>query len=147
MLMKTIKFFFLFIISSFLFFNSCKQATKEDAYDKAIKSEDELINSKDFDNYYTLFFKLSNQNTKTELPYVNNFMKENSLWKFKNVCDLLENSKVKADSTVFNYWKIRCDFQNARQYLMDTYGLDSDSLKILMEHAVSEKQIPQNINN
>lgn len=129
----------LFILG--LAFSSCKQAQKEDAYDKAIKSENELINSKEFTNYFNMFFKLSNPNTKTELPYINKFMQENKLWNFKSVCDLLENDIVKSNQKVYDYWKIRCDFQNAKTTLMSKYGLNKDSLKILMEHAVSMKQI------
>ena len=139
------------VFSFFIFafaFSSCQQTKKEDSYDKAIKSEDELINSKEFDNYFNLFFKLSNQNTKTELPFINKFMQENKLWKFRNVCELLDNDIVKSNQKVFDYWKIRCDFQNARSTLMTKYGLDGDSLKIVMEHAISEKQIPfQNNSN
>ncbi len=121
---------------------SCKPKQKEDAYDKAIKKEDELLNSKEFTDYFNKFFKLSDNNTKNDLPFINKFMRDNKLWKFRSVCDLLENEKIKANPKVYNYWKIRCDFQNARTLLMEKYKLDKDSLKILMEHAVSEKNSP-----
>jgi hypothetical protein len=130
--------FLLFFVS----FQSCKQASKkEDAYDRAISAEDKLLNSKEFNDYYQMFFKLSDNNTKTDLPYVNKFMSENKLWKFKDICELLENEKIKADPRVFKYWEIRCDFQTAKTTLMEKYELDKDSLKILMEHKISAKQM------
>ncbi len=136
------------LIFSFLIFvlafSSCKQAPKEDAYDKAIKAENDLINSKEFNDYFQLFFQLSNKNTKTDLPYVNKFMSDNKLWKFTDLCDLLENEKIKNNPKIFNYWKVRCDFQTAKNTLMNKYGLDKDSLQIVMEHALSSKQfIPE----
>ena len=144
--MKSYTLFFSFLIFA-LAFSSCKQAPKEDAYDKAIKAEDDLINSKEFNDYYRLFFQLSNKNTKTELPYVNKFMSENKLWKFKDICDLLKNEKVKNNPQIYNYWKIRCDFQTAKNTLMDKYGLDKDSLQIVMEHALSTKQMTPDSDN
>ena len=145
--MKTIKLIFLFSIFTFLFFNSCKQAPKEDAYDKAIKAEDDLMNTKEFNDYFNLFFQLSNKNTKTDLPYVNKFMSENRLWKFKDICDLLNNEKIKNNQRIYDYWKVRCEFQNAKNILMEKYGLDKDSLKIVMEHAISTKSITPESNN
>ena len=83
--------------------------------------------------------ELSDENTKTDLPYVNNFLMENKLLPFTDICDLLENEKVKSDKRVFDYWKLRCDFQTLRNNIMDNYEIDSDSLNVLVVDAVSDK--------
>ncbi len=147
--MKKYKLLFFILLSVFVLFVSCKQDAnkKEDSYDKAIKAENDLINTKEFKQYFQLFFQLSNKNTKTDLPYVNKFMSENKLWKFSNICDLLENEKIKSDQKIYNYWKVRCDFQTAKTTLMNKYSLDKDSLKIVMEHALSSKEFTPESDN
>lgn len=134
---KSITILFLF---SFIFLLSCKQ---DSAKAKAESEQTEPVTVKqsdEFKTYYDLFFKLSDENTTTDLKYVNKFLMENKLIPFKNLCDLVENEKVKADTLVFNYWKLRCDFQTVRNSIFKKYEIDSDSLSILIKEAVVDQQ-------
>jgi len=113
---------------------ACKQDTKATSSENTIKSEStDITDSKEFESYFLLFFSLSNDSTKTDLPYVNKFMIDNKLFTFKNVCDLLDNDLIKSDKRVFNFWKTRCDFKKAKEKLMRKYEIDGDSIKILMD--------------
>lgn len=128
----------LFLLSAIILI-SCKQDSTNTSEDK--KTEPVTIKqSNEFNTYYDLFFKLSDENTKTDLTYVNNFLKDNNLIPFKDICDLIENEKVKADTLVFKYWKLRCDFQTVRNDIFEKYEIDSDSLNTLLKEAVVEKQ-------
>jgi len=113
---------------------SCKQDQKANNPENTTKSgSTDITDSKEFESYFLKVFSLSNENTKTDLPYVNKFMTDNKLFPFKNVCALLDNELVKSDKRVFDFWKTRCEFNKAKEKLMRKYGIDADSIKILME--------------
>ena len=115
-------------------FFSCKQDQKANNPENTTKSgSTDITDSKEFESYFLKVFSLSNENTKTDLPYVNKFMTDNKLFPFKDVCALLDNELVKSDKRVFDFWKTRCEFNKAKEKLMRKYGIDADSIKILME--------------
>ena len=128
----------LFLLSTITLI-SCKQDstnTSEAEQSKSVTAKQ----SDEFKTYYDLFFKLSDENTKTDLTYVNNFLKDNKLIPFNDICELIENEKVKSDTLVFKYWNLRCDFQTVRNSIFEKYKIDSDSLSILIKEAVIEQQ-------
>jgi len=137
--MKILKFFIFLALFSSITYVSCKQGDKNSGKEK-INKETSIIDSEDFNSYFNWFFKLSDENTAKDLPYVNNFMKENKLFPFTDVCDLLDKEKVKEDSIVLKYWTVRCEFQKVRNKLKRKYQIDDDSIKILMEEAIVDRQ-------
>jgi len=115
-------------------FFSCKQDQKANNPENTTKSgSTDITDSKEFESYFLKVFSLSNENTKTDLPYVNKFMTDNKLFPFKDVCALLDNELVKSDKRVFDFWKTRCEFNKAKEKLMRKYGIDADSIKILVK--------------
>lgn len=115
---------------------SCKNDSKN-RVESTSYPEVRISDSKEFKSYFKLFFSLSNKDTKTDLPYVNKFMTENKLFKFKDKCDLLENKQVISDKKVFDFWKVRCEFDKAKQELIDKYQIDGDSIKILIQETIA----------
>ncbi len=119
---------------------SCKQDsdTKSSKKNGIETKSTKITDSKEFESYFLNFFKLSDKNTKTDLPYVNKFMEDKKLLPFKDICELLNNDTIKSDERVFNFWKKRCEFSKAKDKLMRKYHIDGDSIKILMQNAIKE---------
>ncbi len=134
--MKSVKSKIVLIFLVLAFF-SCKQENKTSDGINSHKIEtNDIMDSKEFENYFLLFFSLSDENTKTDLPYVNKFMTDNKLFPFKDVCGLLNNEKVKSDERVLKFWETRCKFNKAKDKLMRKYQIDGDSIKVLMSKAI-----------
>jgi hypothetical protein len=136
-----IRFITLLFFSSVFIFTSCKESSD------ATKSEEKIqqlsiTDSPEFKDYFEAIYTLSNENTQDDLDYVNDFMTKNRLWKKmgKDQCDLLENEIVKSDKRAFDYWKVRCNFSNAQKRVMEKYKLTYDSLGILTQKAINDKQ-------
>jgi hypothetical protein len=136
--MKLLKYFILISILSSITFASCKQDSETSK--KETKKETSIIDSEEFNSYFNKFFKLSDENTAKDLPYVNNFMKENKLFPFTDVCELLDKKEVIANDRVLKYWTVRCEFQQARNKLKRKYQIDDDSIKILIEEAIEDRK-------
>lgn len=137
--MKLLKFSAIIIVFISFTISSCKQDNTTSSKNEVTKKVD-IIKTQEFETYFEWLFKLSDKNTKTDLPYVNNFMKENKLFPFKDVCDLLQNDVIIANKRVFDYWKIRCEFQTAKNVLMRKYEIDGDSIKELTQEAILDKR-------
>jgi len=71
-IMKIFRLFILVVVLSTIVLASCKQDGKT-SDKKEVKTQTSIIDSKEFDSYFKLFFKLSDENTATDLPYVNKF--------------------------------------------------------------------------
>ena len=134
--MLNLKLSFLIVFISFITITSCKQDTKVEKL--PINKEMDIKDSKEFKEYYSIFFTLSDKNTKTDLPYVNKFMTDNELLPVNNICDLVDNKIVKGDKLVYNHWVKRCNFQKSRSALMEKFNIDGDSIKYLIEEAVND---------
>ena len=117
---------------------SCKQKAGDEVKPEDVKTEDQLIRTKEFKEYVFTFFNLTGPNVSRNNDYVQKFMIENKLLKFKDICDLLKDEKIQSDSIVYNHWKVRCDFQNAKNTLMDKYGLTSDSINKVLRRALQD---------
>jgi len=137
--MKNFQLWALLLVVAIIFACNSNTKSKEGSnLTEEVKNEEQLIRSKEFKDYFFSFFSLTGPNIKDDLNHVNKFMGENKLWKFKDICDLLENEKIQSDSIVYKHWEIRCKFQRAKNTLMDKYGLTADSINIIMEHAISD---------
>ena len=119
---------------------SCKSKSgdkgKENVKAEDIKTEEQLIRTDDFRDYVFAFFRLTGPNVSSDNEYVQKFMRENKLLKFRNICDLLDDEKVKSDSIVYRHWKLRCDFQKIKNKLIDKYGLTPDSINKILRRTM-----------
>ncbi len=101
---------------------------------------DKIMDSKEFQDYFDIFFKQSDSKTNQTLIHVNKFISENNIVISEGACKLLENDKVKSDSISFNYFNKRCKFLKARKELREKFNIDSDSINKLMRKAIEIKK-------
>jgi hypothetical protein len=58
----------------------------------------------------------------------------------KDQCNLLNNEKVQSDSRVFDFWKVRCNFNKAQKKVVDRFNISYDDLGNLMKKRLNESQ-------
>jgi hypothetical protein len=118
------------------------QLTKKKTVKIPKASSEEIMKSPEFINYMQTVFTLSNENTTEDLNYVNSFMAKHDLSKEmrKDQCNLLNNEKVQSDSRVFDFWKVRCNFNKAQKKVVDRFNISYDDLGNLMKKRLNESQ-------
>lgn len=135
----TMVFFFSFVI--FFPFTSCAQTPDSQKSKNDIRQK-VIMDSPEFKEYFKVIYSLSSENTQEDLNYVNNFMAKHKLWKEmrKDQCALLKNEKIKSDKRVLEYWTVRCNFNTLQKKVMKKFKLTYDSLGVITQNAVQEKQ-------
>ncbi len=149
--MKNYIFIFLLFVAMFL--GACKNEKVEnkasDTQNTTSISEnnkekvvfgDEVLDSKEFQNYFDIFFKQSDSKTNQTLIYINKFISDNNITVSEGACWLLKNEKIKSDSICYNYFDKRCKFIEARRELRKKFNIDGDSIKKLMKKAIEIKR-------
>jgi hypothetical protein len=125
----------------FMPLNSCSQ-TSDSLKSKKDPKQKAILDSPEFKEYFKIMYSLSNENTQEDLNYVNKFMAKHKLWKEmrKDQCGLLGNEKIKSDKRVLEYWTVRCNFNKLQKKVMKKFRLTYDSLGVITQKAVLEKQ-------
>lgn len=101
---------------------------------------DKIMDSKEFQDYFDIFFKQSDPKTGQTLIYVNKYLSKNNIVVSEGACALLKNEKIKSDSISFNYFDKRCKFLNARKKLREKFNINGDSINKLMRKAIEIKR-------
>ncbi len=101
----------------------------------------EVMDSKEFQNYFDIFFKQSDSKTGKTLIHVNKYISDNNIVISEGACKLLENDKIKSDSITFKYFDNRCKFLKARKELLNKFNIDGDSINKLMRKAIEIKSL------
>ncbi len=144
---------FTFLLSVTVILSSCKNkeaenktsntenaASHSENTNQTVVFGNNIMDSKEFRDYFDIFFKQSDSKTNQTLIHVNKYISENNIIVSEGACKLLENEKIKSDSISFNYFDKRCKFLKARKTLRNKFNISGDSINKLMKKAIEIKR-------